>query len=58
MLDLFDLLTPRVVVVSEKSYNERKRKALEEKKARYTESVKLYEDAIAEIDKALKELVN
>ena len=58
MLDLFDLLTPRVVVVSEKSYNERKRKAYEEKRTRYLESVKLYEDAIAEIDKALEELVD
>jgi len=58
MLDLFDLLTPRVVVVSEKSYNERKRKALEDKKARYAESMKLYEDAIAEIDKALADLVD
>jgi len=58
MLDLFDLLTPRVVVVSEKSYNERKRKAYEEKRARYLEYVKLYEDAVAEIDKALEELVD
>lgn len=58
MLDLFDLLTPRVVVVSEKSYKERKRKALEDKKARYTESMKLYENAITEIDKALEELVD
>ena len=57
MLDLFDLLTPRVVVVSEKSYNERKRKALEEKKARYQEYIKLYEDAVNEVDKALEELV-
>ena len=57
MLDLFDLLTPRVVVVSEKSYNERKRKALEEKKARYQEYIKLYEDAIKEVDEAIKELV-
>ena len=58
MLDLFDLFTPRVVVVSEKSYNERKRKHLEDRKARYEESVKLYQDAIAEIDKALEELVH
>lgn len=57
MLDLFDFFTPRVVVVSEKSYNERKRRLLEERKARYLESVKLYEDAIAEVDTALKELV-
>ena len=58
MLDIFDLLTPRVVVISEKSYNERKRRELEARKARYEGSIKLYQDAIAEIDKALEELVH
>ena len=58
MLDLYDFFTPRVVVVSEKSYNERKRKHLEERKERYEKSVKFYQDAIDEVDKALEELVH
>ena len=58
MLDLFDLLTPRVVVVSEKAYNERKRASYEARKAKYLDYIKTYEDAVAEIDKALEELVD
>jgi hypothetical protein len=57
MLDLFDLMTPRVVVVSEKAYNERKRASYEARKERYLSSIRIYEDAVAEIDKALAELV-
>lgn len=57
MLDLFDLMTPRVVVVSEKAYNERKKAAFEIKKKRYLDSIRLYQDAVDEIDKALAELV-
>ena len=57
MLDFFDLLTPRVVVVSEKAYNERKRSLSEARKERYLNSIRIYEDAVTEIDKALTELV-
>lgn len=57
MLDLFDFMTPRVVVVSEKSYNERKRRLFQERKDRYLDYIKTYEAAVAEIDKALEELV-
>lgn len=57
MLDFFDLLTPRVVVVSEKAYNERKRALYEARKERYLNSIRIYEDAVTEIDKALTELV-
>lgn len=57
MLDFFDLLTPRVVVVSEKAYNERKRALCEARKERYLNSIRIYEDAVTEIDKALAELV-
>lgn len=56
MLDLFDLMTPRVVVVSEKSYNERKRRLFQERKERYLDYIKTYEAAVLEIDTALKEL--
>ncbi len=56
MLDLFDLVTPRVVVVSEKNYNKRKRRYLQERKDRYLDYIKTYEAAVLEIDTALKEL--
>jgi len=57
MFDLYDLLQPRVYVVSEKQYDEmldkkrqRRREALEDRR-------KVYEGYIAEIDKELNELV-
>lgn len=56
MFDLYDLLSPRVYVVSEKQYDEmldkkrqRRREALEARR-------KVYEGYIADIDKELKEL--
>jgi len=58
MFDLYDLLQPRVYVVSEKQYDEmldkkrqRRREALEARR-------KVYEGYIADIDKELGELVN
>jgi hypothetical protein len=56
MLDLFDLMTPRVVVISEKSYNERKRRDLLERRSRYQDYVKTYKAAIREIDEAVSML--
>jgi hypothetical protein len=56
MLDLFDLMTPRVVVISEKSYNERKRRDLLERRSRYQDYVKTYKAAIREIDEAVSRL--
>jgi len=56
MFDAFDLLSPRVVVVSETMYKERRRQQLEERKAFYQERKNVYKKAIAEVDKELAEL--
>lgn len=56
MFDLYDLLSPRVYVVSEKQYDE----ILDKKRKRHREALearrKVYEGYIADIDKELKEL--
>ena len=49
MLDLFDLMGPRVLVVSDKQYRDAKRKRLEARRD-------LYQEALDGIEKELEEL--
>jgi len=49
MLDLFDFMGPRVLVVSDKQYRDAKRKRLEARRD-------LYKEALDGIEKELKEL--
>lgn len=49
MLDLFDFMGPRVLVVSDKQYKDAKRKRLEQRRD-------LYQEALDGINKELKEL--
>ena len=51
MLDIFDLLSPRVYVVSEESLKKRRLAVLQDKK-------KLYEEALTVVQKEIDELVD
>lgn len=56
MLDLFDLVSPRVYVISDSEYKEYKEKRNKRKVARLEEEKKRYLLAIEDIDKELEAL--
>jgi hypothetical protein len=58
MFDLYDLLQPRVYVVSEKQYDEMLDKKRQRRREVLEDRRKVYEGCIAEINKELNELVN
>lgn len=56
MLDLFDLVSPRVYVISDSEYKEYKEKKNKRRVARLEEEKKRYLLAIEDIDKELEAL--
>jgi len=56
MLDLFDLVSPRVYVISDSEYKEYKERQNKKKVARLEEEKKRYLLAIEDIDKELEAL--